>query len=117
MSRVRALLPAATTLALAFATACSPRGAGLEIDPARPACSIPKVVTVRWNLPPDQVLPASLMVNGPGKPMKSWRRATTHVGEADTGAWASDGLTITLVSNAGKPLARRTLTRAPCDDV
>lgn len=94
--------------------ACSPRGAELEIIPARTACPPQKVVTVRWRLPADEPLPAQLTINGPGKPTKPWRKAGTHEGEANTGSWASDGLTVTLLSKAGKPLARRTLTREPC---
>lgn len=106
----------AVSLVLLALSACSPRGAELEIVPSRPACTIPKVVTVRWRMPADEPLPAQLRINGPGKPPKPWRRASTHEGEANTGAWASDGLTVTLVSQSGKPLARRTLTRGPCEE-
>ena len=104
----------ATSLALLALAACSPRGVELEIIPARTACPPPKAVAVRWRLPADELLPAELRVNGPGKPSKPWRRAATHEGEANTGPWASDGLTVTLVSQSGKTLARRTLTREPC---
>ena len=108
----RSLLAACMLLA---ATACAPRGATLEILPARPACNVPKVVTVRWDIPEREVLPARLRINGPGRPMKDWKRLTTHQGEATTGKWAADGLPVTLVSSSGRVLARRTLTRGPCD--
>lgn len=116
MTRSRTPAVACLLLMLAAVTSCSPRGGGLELVPARPACKIPKVVAVHWHLSAEEPLPASLMVNSPGRPMKFWRRVSTHVGEADTGAWASDGLTVTLVSKDGQPLARRTLTRGPCEE-
>lgn len=106
----------ALTVLMVLATAsCSPRGATLEIIPARPACTVPKVVTVRWSIPGREPLPAMLRINGPGRPMKNWRQAATREGEAATGPWAGDGLTVTLVSKSGRPLARRTLTRGPCE--
>ncbi|WP_132999625.1 hypothetical protein [Luteimonas arsenica] len=114
MTATGALRGLSLSLALLTLAACSPRGAELEIIPARTACPPPKVVAVRWRLPADEPLPAQLTINGPGKPTKPWRKASTHEGEANTGSWAGDGLTVTLVSKAGKPLARRTLTREPC---
>ena len=114
MSGRRGVPHLAATAVILVATACSPRGASLEIVPARPACTVPKVVLVRWSIPDEEALPALLRVNGPGRPMKDWRRAATRDGEAETGPWASDGLTVTLVSSTGEALARRTLTTAPC---
>jgi len=102
-------------LAVLSAAACAPRGAELEIIADTTGCRVPKVVTVRWRLQEDEPLPALLRVNGPGRPMKDWRQAKSREGEARTGPWATDGLTVTLVSAAGRPLARRTLTRGPCD--
>lgn len=104
----------AMAVAIILGTACSPRGADLEIVPAKPACTVPKVVLVRWSIPDEAALPALLRINGPGRPMKDWRQAKTREGEAQTGPWASDGLTVTLVSSTGKALARRTLTTGPC---
>ena len=110
----RATRPVLAVLFLLATAACAPRGATLEILPARPACTVPKVVAVRWSIPESEPLPVMIKINGPGRPMKNWRQAVTRQGQADTGPWASDGLTVTLVSTSGRPLARRTLTRAPC---
>ncbi|MBD7986419.1 hypothetical protein H9645_00050 [Luteimonas sp. Sa2BVA3] len=109
---VRAL---AAGLVVLSASACSPRGADLEIVADTSSCTIPKVVTVRWSIPEDEPIPALLRINGPGRPMKDWRQASVREGEAPTGPWAGDGLTVTLVSKSGRPLARRTLTQGPCD--
>lgn len=54
-----------------------------------------------------------LFVYKPGRQPVLWAQAPAK-GEADTGQWASDGWTVTLVDDRGKLLATRTLQSTAC---
>lgn len=54
-----------------------------------------------------------LFVYKPGRQPALWVQASAS-GEADTGLWASDGWTVTLVDDHGKLLATRTLQSTAC---
>lgn len=101
-------------LAFALLGGCG-GGAELALDPSHlPACAAPRPIAVRWSLPADTALPLQLQVNKAGQPRKPWTSVQRLQGEAATGAWATDGLTISLVDSRGRVLQRRTLTATPC---
>lgn len=54
-----------------------------------------------------------LFVYKPGRQPELWAQAPAK-GEADTGQWAADGMTVTLVDDRGKLLATRTLQSTAC---
>lgn len=58
-------------------------------------------------------LPATLMVKNIGKSAKVWTGGKPK-GEADTGAWMSDGTTVILKTSDGRVLHRRTLVSTVC---
>lgn len=105
---------AAMTLALA---GCSHVGNDmLEITPrVFSECSGPNIaVRVEWNatsvVGDDGV---RLFVYKPGRQPTLWMQAASK-GEGQTGRWASDGWTVTLVDNHGRLLATRTLQTTAC---
>lgn len=100
--------------ALALLAGCG-GGADLTLDPSHlPACDAPRPILVRWRAPDGTALPLQLQVNQAGQARKSWTAVDRLQGEAATGAWGSDGLTVSLVDSRGRVLQRRTLTADPC---
>ena len=86
----------------------------LELTPSVVSeCLTPVATRVRWDVSPLGLQWARLEVNNLGAPRKLWM-AGPQKGEAESGAWAHDGYTVTLMSNNGVVLARRTLITEPC---
>lgn len=79
------------------------------------ACTTPVVTAVEWDVGQTGVKGVSLEVHNLGRPPKLWVQGGPR-GQADAGAWAHDGYTVTLKSADGRVLARRTLTTEPCSD-
>lgn len=98
-------------------SACSHVGNDrLEISPAVfSECNGPNtVVRVTWDATPLTTKPIDLFVHKPGQRPILWRQDAPK-GAADTGHWASDGWTVTLVDSHGRLLATRTLESRPCN--
>lgn len=99
-----------------LATGCSHFGnAELQITPSVFSdCAGPDIVVrVAWNATKATQKPVKLFVHKPGQPPVLWRQGAPE-GEADTGAWASDGWTVDLVDDRGRLLATRTLVTTAC---
>jgi len=77
------------------------RGVNISVHVAWDATSVVKRGTVQ------------LFVHKPGHLPTLWRQGPPK-GEADTGEWASDGWTITLVDDDHNVLSTRTLQTTPC---
>lgn len=102
---------------VAMISACSHVGNDrLEISPkVFSECGGPNtVVRVTWDATPLTTKPVDLFVHKPGQRPTLWRQDAPK-GAADTGHWASDGWTVTLVDSSGRLLATRTLESRPCD--
>lgn len=88
----------------------------LEITPAVfSECQGPDIVVhVGWNATRAVKRGGvGLIVYKPGQRPVLWKHGKPK-GEADTGKWASDGLTAVLVRDNGRLLATRTLESTPC---
>lgn len=110
----RALLALACLVPLA---GCSHFGNGmLQITPAvfSDCRGTNIVVHVKWDATSAvKSGGVQLFVYKPGRQPELWMQVPAR-GEADTGQWASDGWTITLVDDRGKLLAMRTLQSTVC---
>lgn len=112
----RAALRGLCVAAALLVAGCSHFGnAELQITPAVfSECAGPDIVVhVAWNATRKTRAPVNLFVHKPGQTPVLWRQGEPK-GEADTGAWASDGWTVDLVDQHGRLLATRTLVTTAC---
>jgi hypothetical protein len=112
--RVPGALPALILPALLAMTGCS-KSPVLEITPAVVRECEPSVAAlVRWDVADRHIGSVKLLVNNLGQRPQLWA-AVPGKGSQATGRWVADGYTVTMTSNDGRVLARRTVTSVACD--
>lgn len=92
-----------------------PAPALLVMQPSSvPVCTTPVATRVEWDVRALGQAEVKLEVANLGRPPKLWVHAG-QTGQAEAGAWAHDGYTVTLKTPDGRVLAKRTLTTRPCN--